>query len=119
MARASDTLEKVKNKAKQSQGEQSPDVKTRIIVGTATCGIAAGAAEVVEALKREIKERGIKGAVVSETGCTGRCDLEPLVQVQIDGEPPVLYHHIDTEKAKRIVRQHIQTGEIIEDWVVS
>lgn len=119
MARASETLEKLKNKAKKSQDKQSSEVKTRIIVGTATCGVAAGAAEVVEALKQEIEKLGIEGAVVSETGCTGRCDLEPLVQVQVDGEAPVLYHHIDTEKAKRIIRQHVQMGEIIEDWVVS
>jgi len=119
MVHASDTLEKIKKKAKRSQSEQSPEIKTRIIVGTATCGVAAGAADVVEALKQEINDRGIKGAVVLETGCTGRCDLEPLVQVQVDGKPPVLYHHIDTEKARQIVRQHVQMGEVIEDWVVS
>ncbi len=119
MARASETLDKVKSKAKSSKSGKSSDIKTRIIVGTATCGVAAGAADVVETFKKEIRERGIEGAEVSETGCTGRCDLEPLVQVQVDGEPPVLYHHIDPEKAKRIVKQHVQMGEIIEDWVVS
>lgn len=92
---------------------------TRIIVGTATCGISAGARAVVDALEQEISALRIERTVVTETGCTGRCDLEPLVQVVRDGEPPVMYYHVDADKARRIVQQHIRNGEVIAEWALT
>jgi (2Fe-2S) ferredoxin len=90
-----------------------------VIVGTATCGVSAGARAVVDALVDEIQARGISGAVVTETGCSGRCDLEPLVQVAKDGQPPVLYYHVTPEMARRIVQQHVQNNDIIQEWAVT
>lgn len=111
-------LSQVKKKAAEHRKKRLDHIKTRIIVGTATCGVAAGARDVVNALNREIEARKLSHAIVTETGCSGRCDLEPLVQVLRDGEPPVLYNHIDEEKARRIVQQHVQNGEVIDEWTV-
>jgi len=112
-------LEQVKHTAEKTKQERFSQVKTRIIVGTATCGVSAGARAVVDALNQEIIARKLDGIIVTETGCSGRCDLEPLVQVQKDGEPPVLYYHIDPDKARRIIQQHVQNNKVIQDWVLT
>lgn len=109
----------VKKKASAIKQKRLANVTTRIIVGTATCGVSAGAREVVQALDQEVKSRNLKSTVVTETGCSGRCDLEPLVQVIREGEPPIMYYRIDAEKAKRIVQQHVQNGEVIVDWTLT
>jgi NADP-reducing hydrogenase subunit HndB len=114
----SKSLDQIKKKASVLRAKRLAGVATRIIVGTATCGVSAGARGVVDALSQEIKTRGIKDALVSETGCSGRCDLEPLVQVLRDGEAPVLYFHVTPEKARRIVQQHVQNGDTIQEWVI-
>ena len=108
-----------RKKASEARHQELSDVTTRIIVGTATCGVSAGARAVVDALEQEIKELAIDHAVVTETGCTGRCDLEPLVQVVRDGEPPVMYYHVDAEKARRIVQSHVRNGEVVTEWALT
>lgn len=112
-------LSHVKKKASEVRQQRLADVDTRLIVGTATCGVAAGARTVVNALNQEISTRGLKRVVVTETGCSGRCDLEPLLQVLKDGEPPVMYYHVDTEKARRIVQQHVQNNDVINEWTLT
>jgi NADP-reducing hydrogenase subunit HndB len=118
LSNAKATLKEIKAKLEAARQGQS-DVNARIIVGTATCGVSAGAKAVVEALKQEVDSRGLTGVAVCETGCSGRCDLEPLVQVTVTGEEPTLYYHIDPEKARRIVQQHIQNNEPVSEWVLS
>lgn len=119
MTSAQKTLEKVKIEASEVSKRRGANVKTRIIVGTATCGVSAGANQVVEALKSEVAARKLDGAVVLETGCSGRCDLEPLVQVLKDGQAPALYFHIDADKARRIVQQHVQNNDPIHEWILT
>lgn len=113
-------LGQVRKKAAESkQRKLVAEAGIRVIVGTATCGVAAGARQVVDALEQEIKSRKIKGAIVSETGCSGRCDLEPLVQVMVAGQPPVMYYHITPEKARRIVQQHLQNNDAVDEWAIT
>ena len=109
----------IRKKAAEIKQKSLADVTARVIVGTATCGVSAGARAVVNALNQEIEARGLKGALVAETGCSGRCDLEPLVTVNRDGEPPVLYYHVTPDKARRIVQQHVQNGEVIQEWAIT
>jgi NADP-reducing hydrogenase subunit HndB len=116
---AHSTLNELKKKALSEKRKRLSEITARIIVGTATCGVAAGANAVVEALKQEVEARKLDGVVVTETGCSGRCDLEPLVQVLKHGEPPALYYHVSPEKARRIVQQHIQNNEIIQEWILT
>jgi NADP-reducing hydrogenase subunit HndB len=112
-------LAQVKKKAAVTRKKRLTDATTRVIVGTATCGVSAGARQVVDALKQEIAARKIKGVTVNETGCSGRCNLEPLVQVTRHGEAPVLYYQVTPEKARRIVQQHIQSNEPIGEWALT
>ncbi len=119
MASPHQALASARKKASEARDQELSQITTRIIVGTATCGISAGARAVVDALEQEISALHIEQAVVTETGCTGRCDLEPLVQVIRDGEPPVMYYHVDADKARRIVQQHVRNGEIVTEWALT
>lgn len=112
-------LAQVKKKAAAIRDERLSDVTAKVIVGTATCGVSAGARQVVDAFEQEIAARKLKGVKVAETGCSGRCNLEPLVQVTRHGEAPVLYYQVTPEKAKRIVQQHIQNNEPIAEWAIT
>ena len=93
--------------------------ETRILVGMATCGIAAGAKPVFDTLMDEIAKRGLKNVRVTRTGCIGMCKLEPIVEVIVPNKPKVTYIKVDTNVAKRIVAEHIVNGSIVKENVVS
>jgi len=80
--------------------------KMRILVGMATCGIAAGARPVLNAFSEEIARRNITHAVVSQTGCIGICQYEPVVEI-VEGDTKTTYVKVDAEKVQRIVSEHV------------
>lgn len=91
---------------------------TRIIIGMGTCGIAAGAREVLSAILDEIAKRRIEDVTVSQTGCIGMCEKEVLVDVVRPGEPRITYGRVRPADASRIVAEHVVNGRIIEEMVV-
>ncbi|MCT4607028.1 MAG: (2Fe-2S) ferredoxin domain-containing protein [Marinisporobacter sp.] len=91
---------------------------TRIVVGMATCGIAAGARPVLTALLEEVKVRNLQDVIVSQTGCIGVCRLEPIVEVYKPGEEKVTYVKMTPEKAKRIISEHIVNGKIVDGYTI-
>lgn len=94
------------------------ETETRILVGMATCGIAAGAKPVFDTLMDEIAKRGLKNVRVTRTGCIGMCKLEPIVEVIVQNEPKVTYIKVDSNVAKRIVAEHIVNGNIVKENIV-
>jgi NADP-reducing hydrogenase subunit HndB len=86
------------------------DNDTRIVVGMATCGIAAGARPVMLAFMDEIKKRNLQNVTVSQTGCIGMCRLEPMVDVIIPGKEKVTYVNLTPDMVPRIVTEHIVNG---------
>ncbi len=94
------------------------ETETRILVGMATCGIAAGAKPVFDTLMDEIAKRGLKNVRVTRTGCIGMCKLEPIVEVIVPNEPKVTYIKVDSNVAKRIVAEHIVNGNIVKENIV-
>ena len=80
--------------------------KMRILVGMATCGIAAGARPVLNAFSEEIAKRNITHAVVSQTGCIGICQYEPVVEI-LEGDTKTTYVKMDAEKVQRVVSEHV------------
>ncbi|MHB1456108.1 MAG: (2Fe-2S) ferredoxin domain-containing protein [Armatimonadota bacterium] len=118
MGPVNEALASIKEKASSVRKQALKGATTRIIVGTATCGVAAGARTVVNAFNQEITARKLDGVAVTETGCSGRCDLEPLVQVMKLGEAPIMYYHVTPDMAKRIVQQHVVNNEVIEEWAL-
>jgi len=91
---------------------------TRIVVGMATCGIAAGARPVLMALMEEVEKRNLQDAIVSQTGCIGVCRLEPIVEVYSPGQEKVTYVEMTAEKAKRIVAEHIVNGKVVDKYTI-
>ena len=93
-------------------------VDTRIVVGMATCGIAAGARPVMLAFVEELKKRGIENVTVAQTGCVGMCRLEPMVEVYVKDQEKVTYVHMDPDKVARVVGEHIVNGKPVDEYTI-
>ena len=91
---------------------------TRVVIGMATCGIAAGARPVMLAFMDEISKRGLNHVTVSQTGCIGMCRLEPMVDVILPGQEKVTYVHMTPEKVGRVVAEHIVNGRPVEEYTI-
>ena len=94
------------------------NVDTRIVVGMATCGIAAGARPVMLGFIEELKKRGIDNVTVAQTGCVGMCRLEPMVDVYVKGQEKVTYVHMTPEKVARVVNDHIVNGRPVDEYTI-
>jgi len=94
------------------------DKEIRIVVGMATCGIAAGARPVLSSLVEEVAKRNLKNVQVVQTGCIGMCVYEPIIEVYAPGQEKVTYVHIDEEKAKRIIAEHIVNGKVVNEYTI-
>ena len=90
----------------------------RIVVGMATCGIAAGARPVLNAFLQEIEKRNVQNATVTQTGCIGMCRLEPIVEVYAPGKEKVTYVKMTEEKTKKVVAEHIVNGNPVAEYTV-
>ena len=107
--------EKMQNKVVLREG--SGDI--RVVVGMATCGIAAGARPVLNAFVQEVNEQGLSDKVtVTQTGCIGICQFEPVVEVFEAGKEKVTYVKMTPEKAKEVVEKHLKGGNVVTDYVV-
>ena len=98
--------------------EDTGDSKIRVVVGMATCGIAAGARPVLNAFVDEIAKRDVKGVSVQQTGCIGMCQYEPIVEVTEPGKEKVTYVKMTPEKAVRVVNDHIVNGNPVAEFTV-
>ena len=90
----------------------------RVVVGMATCGIAAGARPVLNAIVDEVNKRHLSNVTVTQTGCLGVCRLEPLVEVYVPGKEKVTYVKMNEEKARKIVAEHIVNQLVVEDYTI-
>jgi NADP-reducing hydrogenase subunit HndB len=92
--------------------------KTNIIVGMGTCGIAAGANDVMKAIIKEVNKRNLQVSI-TQTGCIGMCEQEPLVDVQRPGEDRVTYKKVTPADVPRIIVGHVMHGNIVEDLAIA
>ena len=107
--------EKMKSKVILREGTND----TRVVVGMATCGIAAGARPVLNALVEEVNALGLSDNVtVSQTGCIGICEYEPVVEVFEAGKEKVTYVKVTPDMAKRIVAEHIKGGKPVAEYTI-
>ena len=90
----------------------------RVVVGMATCGIAAGARPVLNAFVSELAKRGMNNVQVTQTGCIGMCRLEPIVEVYVPGEEKVTYVKMDEEKAARVVVEHLANHKAVNELTI-
>lgn len=98
--------------------EEGDESQTRVVVGMATCGIAAGARPVLNKFAELVQERGVKNTVVTQTGCIGICKYEPIVEIFEPGKPKVTYVHMDADKAEEVVNRHLLGGQVVKEYVI-
>ena len=112
-------LKALRDKARGEMGmrEDAPD-NIRIVVGMATCGIAAGARPVLNSFVNEVAKRGLKNVTVSQTGCIGISQFEPVAEVFEPGKEKVTYVKLDADKAAKIVVDHIVNGNVVTDYTI-
>ena len=104
-------------KSKVILREGSGDI--RVVVGMATCGIAAGARPVLGAFVEGVANEGLASKVtVSQTGCIGVCRLEPIVEVHEAGKEKVTYVKMDADKAKRVIEEHLKNGKVVSEYTI-
>ena len=98
--------------------EDSGDI--RVVVGMATCGIAAGARPVLNTFVEEVSSHGLANKVtVSQTGCIGICQFEPVVEIYEAGKEKVTYVRMTPEKAKEVVEKHLKSGKVIAEYTIT
>jgi len=93
--------------------------RAKILVHMGTCGIAAGARKVMSALMAEVERQRIKDVLVSISSCAGLCSREPMVTVELQGEPAVKYVDMDADKVKRVLTEHVQGGKIVTEYALA
>lgn len=112
-------LAAIREKMKGSVGlREDSDSKIRVVVGMATCGIAAGARPVLAAFLDEVGNRKLDNVVVSQTGCIGVCRLEPVVEVFVPGKEKVTYVKMTAEKVNRIIVNHLVNGNPVTEYTI-
>lgn len=112
-------LKRIRDEALKKQEMKSASGQKQIIVGMGTCGIAAGARDTMKAILEKIEKDNLSGIIVTQTGCIGICEMEPIVQVQIGEEPKVTYGKVTQDVAARIIDEHVLSGNIVKENMVS
>ena len=109
----------IKAKMKDKVAIRQASDEIRVVVGMATCGIAAGARPVLNAFVEGVAEAGLTDKVtVTQTGCIGICQYEPVVEVFVQGNEKVTYVKMTAEKAKEIIEKHIKGGSVVAEYTI-
>ena len=112
-------LKAIREKMKRQMEVRDNDENTiRVVVGMATCGIAAGARPVMTAFLDEVDRRGLTNISVSQTGCIGVCRLEPVAEVFVPGQEKVTYVKLRPEMVPAIVEQHLVNHSVVTDYTI-
>ncbi len=112
-------LQALRDKMKSNIGIRADDsTNTRVVVGMATCGIAAGARPVLSTLTEEVAKRNLSNVAITQTGCIGLCQYEPIVEVMVPGQEKVTYVKMTPEKAMRVVSDHLVNGNIVSEYTI-
>ena len=116
------SLEELKAIREKMQGQvglrSESATDTRVVVGMATCGIASGARPVLTALSNAVLEKKLEGVTVTQTGCIGLCQYEPIVEVLAPGAEKVTYVKMTPEKALEVVEKHLIRGQVITEYTI-
>lgn len=111
-------LQKIKERALERRRMGAEGMRARVIVAMGTCGIAAGARDTMTAILNELEQQKITDVAVTQTGCLGLCEFEPIVQVQIGEGEMVTYGKLSAERVATLVKKHVVGGEPITEWAI-
>ena len=109
-------LEKIRSKVRRTANLRQGKAKAKITIHMGTCGIAAGAREILTNLMSEIDKKNIKDVIVTTSGCAGLCSREPMATVEISGKAPVKYVDLTKTKIKKILEDHVLKGNIVKEY---
>jgi len=112
-------LAEIRDKMKQNATmREDGDRAVKVVVGMATCGIAAGARTVLNAFSSELAKRSLEHVTVAQTGCIGMCKLEPIVDVFVPGQDKVTYVLVTADKVPKIISNHIVEGIPVLEYTI-
>ncbi len=111
-------LKRVREEALEKRKIKTTEGAIQVTVAMGTCGIAAGARDTMKAILDHIEENNVSGVIVTQTGCIGKCDYEPIVSVAVGAETKVVYGRINPERARKIMQEHVTGGKVLTDWIV-
>ena len=112
-------LKKIRDKARKETALREGETTVKITVHMGTCGIAAGAREVMDALMQEMTETDRQDIRIVTSGCMGMCSSEPNVTVEIQGQDPVVYQHMDRNKMRQVFKRHVLLNEVQTDFALA
>jgi NADP-reducing hydrogenase subunit HndB len=111
-------LKRIKEQATQKREIKTASGQAQVTVAMGTCGIAAGARDTMKAVLETIETDQLPGILVTQTGCIGLCEWEPIVQVTIGDQPKVTYGKVTPERARQILKEHVLGGQVVKGLVV-
>jgi NADP-reducing hydrogenase subunit HndB len=113
-----DDLKRIKEEHKSEFTLREGGYRAKVTVHMGTCGIAAGARDVMSALTEEMARSGAKDVIVTTSGCAGFCSREPMATVELVGHAPVKYTGLNDEKVRKIFTEHVQGGRVVEEYAL-
>jgi NADP-reducing hydrogenase subunit HndB len=111
-------LKRIKEQTLKAMDLRQAKERGKVVIAMGTCGIAAGAKDALMAVIEELEKADIHDVQVVQSGCMGLCDREPTVEVSMKDQPSVIYGDVDDTNARRIVREHIQGGQVVAELVI-
>jgi NADP-reducing hydrogenase subunit HndB len=112
-------LAKIRDKAKSLMTIREGQGRAKVTVHMGTCGIAAGARDIMDALLDEIGKAKVQDVIVTTSGCAGLCNKEPMATVELPGHPPVKYGDLTAAKMRKIFAEHVLAGRMVTDYVLA
>jgi NADP-reducing hydrogenase subunit HndB len=112
-------LKRIREESKATLTLRSGQARAKITVHMGTCGISAGARDVMGALLKEIEKLGLTDVIVTTSGCAGLCSREPMATVELRGEAPVKYVDLKPERILRVLREHVLEGKVVVDFALA
>jgi NADP-reducing hydrogenase subunit HndB len=112
-------LERIRDKVRKTSSLRQGKARAKVTVHMGTCGIAAGARNILSALMEEIETAKITDVIVTTSGCAGLCSREPMATLDITGNPPIKYVDLNPEKIKEILHEHVMNGNIVKKYALA
>ena len=112
-------LEKIREKVQRTANLRESKARAKVTIHMGTCGIAAGARNILTALMEEVEKEKIVDLIITTSGCAGLCSKEPMATVEIKDNPPVKYVNLTPEKIKKILVEHVMNGNIVEKYALA
>ena len=111
-------LERVREEALQKKQLKAASGNIQVIIAMGTCGIAAGARDTMKSILNYIEIEKVSGVTVTQTGCIGLCEQEPILQVVLGDQPKAMYGKVNAQLAQRIMKQHVQNGQPVKENII-